>query len=230
VDRLDTIESVLRLTQAERSSHGGALSDIRVVRERLESALGGTVRPAEAARLLGVSRPSLKRWLDSGDIPTVLTRQGRREIPISELVDLMLETEELRRLGHKRVLSAVIRRRRQAARALDVDALLPPRRPRTHRQAELQSLAYHRLVAGRLTPDTVAEALRNVDRWEDAGQLDPRWASEWRHILERPLPEIRRAIGSDSKRARELRQTSPFVGSVTEHERRQIIEAVEARR
>jgi excisionase family DNA binding protein len=224
------IESVLRLARAERSSRGEALNDIRVVREHIESSLGGAVRAAEAARLLGVSRPSLKRWLDSGDIPTVLTREGRREIPISELLDLLLETEELRRAGRERVLGAVIRGRRERAAELDVDALLPSRRPRTHRQAELQSLAYHRLVADRLTPPLVAEALRTLDRWESEGQLDPRWASEWQRVLERPLPEIQRALRSDSKLGRELRQTSPFVGLVTEQERRRIIEAVEARR
>jgi excisionase family DNA binding protein len=229
MNRRETIESVLRLTRAERSLRGDALNDIRLVRERLESTLGGTVRPSEAARLLGVSRPSMKRWLDSGDIPTVLTRGGRRELPIAELGDLLLETEEMRQAGRERVLGAVIRARRERASELDVDALLPPHRPRTHRQAELQSLAYHRLVADRLTPELVAEALRTVERWEGAGQLDPRWASEWRRLLERPLPEVRRALRSDSKPARELRQTSPFVGVITEQERRRIIETVEAR-
>jgi len=192
--------------------------------------LGGTVRPAEAARLLGVSHPSVKRWLDSGDIPTVLTRGGRREIPISELIDLLLETEEMRQAGRERVLGAVVRARRERASQLDVDALLPSRRPRTHRQAELQSLAYHRLVADRLTPALVVEALRTVDRWESEGKLDSRWASEWQQLLGRPLPEIQRTLRSDSQHARELRQTSPFVGVVTEQERRRIIETVEARR
>ena len=228
--RWETIENVLLLTRAERLSRGDAVNDIRLVRERLESTLGGTVRPSEAAQLLDVSRPSMKRWLDSGDIPTVLTRSGRREIPISELVDLLLETEEMRQAGRERVLGAVIRARRERAGEIDVDALLPPRRPRTHRQAELQSLAYHRLVADRLTPELVAEAVRNIERWESAEQLDPRWASEWHRLLERPFPEIQRALRSDSKRARELRQTSPFVGVVTEQERRRIIDAVEARR
>jgi hypothetical protein len=180
--------------------------------------------------MLRVSAPALHRWLDNGEIPTVLTRQGRREVPISELVDLMLESEELRRAGRERVLSGVIRRRREQAAELDIDALLPPRRPRTHRQAELQSLAYHRLVASRLTPEAVAEARRTVDHWEEKGTLDPHWAAEWHRLLDRPLGEIRRTIGSDSVPARELRQSSPFAGAVSEQERRRIIEAVEMRR
>ena len=49
-------------------------------------------------------------------------------------------------------------------------------------------------------------------------------------LPKRLLPQIQRTLRSDSKRARELRQTSPFVGVVTEQERRRIIETVEERR
>jgi hypothetical protein len=224
------IESIIDLAEAERTSPPAAVAHIRAVRERLESSLGGTVRAADAARLLAVSQPSLKRWLDSGDIPTVLTRGGRREIPIADLVDLAHATDELRQQGHKRALSAVIRARNEQARELDVDALLPPRRARTHRQAELQSLAYHRVVAARLTPEIVDEGRRKVDRWESEGKLDPRWAEEWRRLLQRPLPAIQKTISRDSPRSRELRQTSPLLGVVTEQERRRIIDAVESRR
>ena len=229
MNRATAVQSIVELAQAERTP-GEAVPHIRSVRERLESSLGGTVRPADAARLLGISSPSLKRWLDSGDIPTVLTREGRREIPIAELVELALATDELRRRGHQRALSAVIRARHKEAYELDVDALLPSRRARTHRQAELQSLAYHRLVAKRLTPGFVNEARRRIDVWRSEGKLDPRWADEWQQLLERSLPAIRRTISSDSLRSRELRQTSPFVGVVTEQERQRIIDEVDSRR
>jgi hypothetical protein len=230
VNSLAALESIIDLTEAERTSPASAAARIRSVRERLESSLGGTVRAADAARLLAVSQPSLKRWLDSGDIPTVLTREGRREIPIADLVELAHETDDLRQQGRKRALSAVIRARNEKARELDVDALLPPRRARTHRRAELQSLAYHRLVANRLTPEIVDKAIRKVDRWESEGKLDPRWAEDWRQLLARPLPAIQRTISSDSPRSRELRQTSPLLGVVTEQERRRIIDEVESRR
>lgn len=230
MNRAATIASIVDLAEAERTAPLDAARAIRLARERLEASLGGTVRAAEAARTLEVSRPSLKRWLDSGDLPTVLSRDGRREIPIGDLVELALEARELRRQGRERVLGHLIRKRRDRAAELDVDALLPRRGPRTHRQAELQSLAYHRLVAHRLTPELVADALRTIERWETNGQIDPRWAEEWKRLLERPLPAIKRTIGSDSVRSRELRQTSPFAGVVTEHERRRIMEAVEARR
>ncbi len=224
------LRSVIDLAAAERVAPAKVAAGLRPVRQRLEESLNGTVRPSEAARALGVSAPALKRWLDSSQIASILTRHGRREIPISELVDLVLESEELRREGRERVLSGVLRRRRERAAELDVDALLPPRRPRTHRQAELQSLAYHRLVASRLTPALVAEARQTVDRWEDAETIDPYWAMEWKRLLDRPLSQIRRTLGSDSVRARELRQSSPFAGVLNEQERRRILEAVELRR
>ncbi|HKI92197.1 MAG TPA: hypothetical protein VJ986_07830 [Gaiellaceae bacterium] len=228
--RQEAIKSIIDLAVVEHSLAADALPRLRAVQRRLEESLGGTVRPSEAARALGVSAPALKHWLDSGEIATVVTREGRREVPIAELVELVLESEELRRAGRERVLSGVIRRRREQAAELDIDALLPPRRPRTHRQAELQSLAYHRLVASRLTPESVTEARRTLDRWEEEGKLDPRWAAEWRRVLDRPLGEIRRTLGSDSVRARELRQSTPFAGAVSEQERWRIIAAVEARR
>lgn len=42
-----------------------------------------------------------------------------------------------------------------------------------------------------------------------------------------PLPRIAKAITSDSEGGRALRQSSPFAGSLTEHERRRIAQAVE---
>jgi hypothetical protein len=44
-----------------------------------------------------------------------------------------------------------------------------------------------------------------------------------------PLPEVAKAISSDTARARELRQTSPFAGALTEQERRRLVQAVEER-
>jgi hypothetical protein len=93
----------------------------------------------------------------------------------------------------------------------------------------MQSLAYHRLVAERLTPALVDEARRRVDRWERSGRLDPRWAREWRKLLDQPLAQIARTLRSSSPRTRALRQTSPFAGVLTEQERRRLVDAVEAR-
>jgi hypothetical protein len=229
--RSETLDSLLRLFRLEKIVPLEERDDLRTVRSRLERELGHTMRPAEFARLAGVTPAAVQKWMDKNEIATVLTRSGRREIPIREAIGLLDEVELARRAGRERALAAVIgERRRRAEDTIDIDRLLPRSKPRTHRDAELQSLAYHRAVADRLTPELVADALERVARWREAATLHPRWADEWEHLLGRPVPEIGRAISSDSTHARELRQTSPFAGVLTEQERKRLIDAVEARR
>ena len=55
------------------------------------------------------------------------------------------------------------------------------------------------------------------------------WAMEWGRILEMPIYRIAKTISSDTPRARELRQTSPFAGVLSEQERRELGRAVENR-
>ena len=231
MNKPDTLDSIARLLKLERSASPDERRELRTVRERLEASIGPTVRPAEAARLLGVSRPALKRWLDQGEIASVLTPAGRREVPVPELIALWEEVGEARRSGRDRALGAVIKsRQEQASKTVDLDRVFPKRLGRTHRAPEAQSLAYHRLVAERLTPELIDNARARLEQWENTGRLDPRWADEWRSLLDQSVPQVARAISSASPRARELRQTSPFAGVLTEQERRRLLQAVEARR
>lgn len=205
--------------------------DLRIVRERLEDELRHTMRPAEFARLAGVTPAAVQKWMDKEEIATVLTRAGRREIPVREATALLEDLESARRQGHRRPLAAVIRERwRSADEVADVDRLLPRPRTRTHRDPELQSLAYHRLVAERLTPELVEDARERLARWRRSNRIHPHWAERWNELLDRPLPQIAKMIGADTVRARELRQTSPFAGALTEQERKRLIAGVEARR
>jgi hypothetical protein len=225
------IRSILRLRRAERAVHRDVRSEIRLARRFLETIAGPTVRPSEAARLLGVSQPALKRWLDQGEIAGVLTPEGRREIPLPELIGLLDEIDELGDEGGARPLARVIRERhRRSAETVDLERLLPRRRRGgTHRTAELQALAYHRLLAERLDEAIVDEARDRLRPWQDTGRIHPRWAREWEQILSRPVPRIARAISADSEWARELRQTSPFAGLLNEQERQRLTRAVEER-
>lgn len=223
--RRETIDSILRLADAERAADGDVREELRLVRERLEDTLGESVRPAEAARVLGISQPALSRWLDRNEIATVITPRGRREIPIPELIRLRDEAARARASGRERALAAAMRERRgRAEREADFDRLVPSRRePRSHRGPERMSLAYHRLLAERLTPDVVEEARARLRRWERADRIDPRWAREWHAVLGGSLNQIAQVIASDGGRARALRQTSPFAGMLTEHERRRLL-------
>ena len=222
-------QSILRLRRAERMVDASVREEIAPARELLESLVGQTVRPAHAARVLGISHPALARWMDKGEISTVTTPDGRREIPLSELLGLVEDIDRMRDQGVERPVAAVIRdREKRAHETIDPDRLLP-RRKRAHRTAELQSLAYHRAVAERLDDELVHQARRRLARWRTDERIDPRWADEWEALLSKSVPEIGRAISSDTQRARTLRQTSPFAGVLNEQERRRLVRAVEAR-
>jgi predicted transcriptional regulator len=224
------IRHVLQLRQAEAIVEPDVRMAIAEAREFIEEGLGSTVRPATAARLLGVSQTALTRWLERREIASVLTAAGRREIPLAELLDLLEEAERLDVTEASRPLAAVLReRRRKAEESVDIERLLPRRRARTHRVPELHALAYHRLIAERLEESTVEQARRRLARWKAAGRIHPRWASEWEEVLAQPLPRIARTISADTQHARELRQSSPFAGELNEHERRRLVEAVERR-
>jgi hypothetical protein len=226
----EAVRSILRLRRVERLADDGVRHEIAAVREFLETLVGPTVRPADAARLLRISQPSLHRWIDRDEISTVMTPGGRREIPLSEFVHLLEDVERAREQGDSRPVARVIKdRSRRSVETVDLDRLLPRQRGRGHRTAELQSLAYHRLVADRLDGSIVGDARRRLDRWRRDDRIDPRWAEEWDRVLSMPLPRIAKAISADSPTARELRQSSPFAGVLTPQERRRLVRAVEER-
>jgi excisionase family DNA binding protein len=222
------LEHILALRRTERELAPEVHEDIAAARAFLEDSVGPTVRQAEAARLLGVSRPSLLRWLDKGDIASIQMPTGRREIPLPELLDLLERLEPIRAAGHKRPLARVLHeRRRQAEKEIDLNRLLPRRAG--YRTAELQSLAYHRLVAERLDDELLTEARRRLQRWRNSGRVDARWADEWERLLNLPRSRLAKAIAADTPRARQLRQASPFAGALNEHERRRLADAVTRR-
>jgi hypothetical protein len=223
------IESIARLRRAERLADESLRGEIADAREFLEGLVGPTVRPADAARLLGVSQPALHRWIENGEISTVISPEGRREIPLSELVQLLDDIEKLDAKGARPISRLVRERHRRSNEDIDIDRLLPRRRPRDHRLPELQALAYHRLIGERLDEQLVDEARRRLARWRVSGRIDPRWADAWARLLTKPIPGVAKAIGADTKRARELRQTSPFAGALTEQERQRLLRAVEQR-
>src|SRR5207244_13012938 len=170
------IESIVALREAERLADAATRPQIAAARKFIERLVGPSVRPADAARALAVSRPSIKHWIDQGEVSTVLTADGHREVPLAELAALL---EEVNRIGARegRPLGRVSReRRRRADDAIDMERLLPRRRSRGHRTAELQALAYHRLVAERLDEGLVDDARERLAQWREEGRIHPQWA------------------------------------------------------
>lgn len=222
------IESLVKLRRAERAADEQVRAEIEPVLAFLEEIAGRTVRRAEAARLLGISYTALDRWIEKGEVSAVLTPEGRKEIPLNQLLDLLEQVEERRDERGRFALASAIRERRRLAEEIDEEELLP-RPPRTHRAAELQALAYHRLVAQRLDEQVVNDARRRLRRWRDEARIHPRWADEWERILRRPIPRIAKAMSADTPRGRELRQSSPFAGVLTEQELQRVRGVAERR-
>lgn len=226
-----TVEHILRLKRAEHMADAELRAELARVRTFLEALVGPTLRRAETARLLGITQPALNKWIEKGEIPTVLTPEGNREIPLPEALSLIEDVARAREEYGGRALTRVIRERQRASiQTVDLDRLLPrPPRKRTHRVPELQSLAYHRLVAERLDDSIVESARERLRRWRVEDRIHPRWAEAWERILAFPLPRLRAAISADTVRGRELRQSSPFAGILNEQERQRLRRAVEDR-
>lgn len=221
-DRERTLQNVARLKRVERSNPS---PEIAAVREDLESQLGGTVPRSTAARLLGVSHTALNNWIASGDVPVVISRHGRKEVPIPFLVELQAQVGEQRSSNpHKlHALEPIMAEaRRRAERMRPLPATAGSAEP--HRTSELRGLAYHRALAPRLRRSMVDEAQRKLRRWQDEGKVDPRRAGAWEEVFALPMPAIREAITADDQRGRDLRQSSPLAGLLSEPERRKALQ------
>lgn len=221
------LQNIVRLRRAERRLPD---PDVASVREDLEDELGGTVSRNLAAELLGVSHTALNNWIASGDVPVVLSRSGRKEVPIPVLLSVYESVEDERRSGRRRLhalepVMADARRRAERMRPhLSVAEEL--RSADRHRVSDLRGLAYHRTIAPRLRRPMIEGAERKLSRWEKDGTLDQRHADAWREVFSRPMSEIRKVISTDDPRGRDLRQNSPLAGLLSEPERRKILESV----
>jgi hypothetical protein len=226
-ERERILENIARLKRAEKNAPN---SDVATVREDLESQLGGTVSRNLSANLLGVSHTALNNWIAAGDVPVVISERGRKEIPIPVLLELRDQVDEERRAGRRKLhmLEPVMTEARRRAERMRPRATVAGvrRGAEPHRAAELRSLAYHRALAPRLRRPMIDEAQRKLRRWQEDGRIDPSLAQAWEEVFTMPMAEIRKAITADDERGRDLRQSSPLAGLLSEPERRKILEKV----
>lgn len=229
VESKKLVDGIVRLRRVERIP--AAAADAAPVRRDLEARLGPTLSRSRAARILGVSQTALDRWVAGGQIPIVLTPNGRCEIPRQFVVELREAIAELQGEGGRpHPLAAALAARREAAvRSVGAPATPSPGRaalPEGHRTAERRGLALHRAIAERLDEGMVEEARARVDRLAAERHLHPFYAQRWHGLLSRPVPEIAAAVTADDEAGRDMRQNSPFAGVLNEQERRLIIDAV----
>lgn len=221
-------EQVIRLRRAERAHPDD--QDIVAVRAGIERELGPTVSLSLAGDLLGVSHTTVRRWVVAEDLPTVEAPDGRRGVPVQALLKLYEQVERQRATGERRlhVIEPIFAAARERAERLDPRALLDADTGDTepHERARLRSLVYHRAVARHLARPDADDALHRVWVWRADGRIDERYADLWEEVLRRPLPDVRDAISADTDNAADLRQTSPFAGTLSEAERRKILQEI----
>ncbi|HWM63340.1 MAG TPA: hypothetical protein VNP96_05040 [Solirubrobacterales bacterium] len=222
------VEGIVRLRRAERVP--AAAEEVAPVRRDLEARVGPTLSRSRASRVLGISQTALDRWVRRGQIPTVVTPRGRREVPLAFVVELAEVIRGLRSEGETRhPLAVALAKRSNAAEQVDTSPMRTSaegRAPLGHLTAERRSLAYHRAVADRLDDRVLSDARARVDRLADGGHMHPRYADRWREILALPTDTVAERIVEDDQEGRDLRQNSPFAGVLNEQERRRIIERV----
>jgi hypothetical protein len=225
LERERLLRSVVALRAVELQSGSVVIGDVR---DDLERLVGATVSRATAARVLGISQTALDRHIAGGSVSAVETSGGRYEVPTGELVSIAVELP--RHASDRHPVAAVLDERRTRAAKLTAARLLPETigTRRGHGAAELRAMAIHRAVALQLDHRTVRDAKRRLRRWEEGGQIDPRWAERWAAVLDQPLAGIRQTITADDEAAADLRQSSPFAGTLSEPERRRVVEIVRA--
>jgi hypothetical protein len=219
----ELFENIVRLRRAGRQSPDSR--DISAVRVSLECELGETVSRRLAARVLGVSHTALERWMKSGDLPVVYSMSGRVEVPVPALLDLYESIQADGDDSRRYPLAPTMARRREAAKRMRIHK--PRARANAgHDRASARGLAYHQAVASRLRRPMVEEARHVLLRWREQGRIDERYADRWEDLLERSLPEVRRALVEEGQAADDLRQSSPFAGMLSEPERQRIVREV----
>ncbi len=97
---------------------------------------------------------------------------------------------------------------------------------------DLLSLQLHRAVADKMrtnSREVLRVARENLNRWLSGDNFidhGRRALLEWSDIIENSSPEeIRRMISEDTNEAQRLRSSSPFVGVLTEAERKEYFDA-----
>ncbi len=92
---------------------------------------------------------------------------------------------------------------------------------KTHQEIERRSLALARAVVEIIDRDSERKGIRkaqeNCSRWYRESHAPA--IAEWREILKRDWPHVRKLLLDDSDQGRRLRQSSPFCGVLSPRQR-----------
>lgn len=113
------------------------------------------------------------------------------------------------------------------------DAIALAERPAANRGGpmtddQLRSLWLHRAAAGHVARDpkrSLARARRQIAHVLQTEPSGSHWLHQWLILIDRGPEAVMRVMTSTDPLARELRQNSPFLGSLTDAERHSVLEA-----
>lgn len=224
--QIELLENLIRIARAEASLPPNR--DIAHVRASLERELGGTVSQRQAAEVLKVSQPGLRRWIESGDIPLVVRQDGAKAVPVSEVIRLAHELEQKRASSeHERFpLEAVMADRRRDAEALrrHIHAVVIPIDEEASKYQSKFAWLYNAAVVLKLNKDLTKSAKQRLWRLQEGGHIHDHYVELWEVLLDRPIDEIANELLSITSDGADLRQNSPFDGVLTHHERQLVFE------
>jgi DNA-binding transcriptional regulator YiaG len=81
-------------------------AELTPVIDDLRDELGPTMSKRQAAAVIGVSMPTLDKWIDRGLLPVQAALSGRPRVGRDAVLDLAERVEDLRRMGETRHLIA----------------------------------------------------------------------------------------------------------------------------
>lgn len=112
IDTTRTAQRILALRRAAR--RGGEIQDeLEPVIEDLRGDLEDTMSKSQAAKVIGVSVPTLDKWIEQRIVPVSRAASGRPRVPRDTTLDLAERVADLRRRGRERNLIIALVDQRQ---------------------------------------------------------------------------------------------------------------------
>lgn len=129
-------------------------------------------------------------------------------------------------LCNKGLLPYTVVNRHRRIRAADLEAFAVGAHPMTRDQQRsfrlACAIAAHLVTNPERTLESARDFLRSLPP-ETARRRGAKWRQRWESLLDGPLDELLIALTADSVESRELRQSSPFIGVLSESERDAIL-------
>lgn len=98
-----------------------------------------------------------------------------------------------------------------------------------HGVHDVRSRVMHAIIAERARddPGVLARAHARVAEWQRSGApMSNEWVEAWSELLAQPDDVVIERLADDTPEMRDLRQSSPFAGALSEAERRGVIRAL----